>query len=233
MTWSAFNDALTSLVTAALRLEARIAKNATSATPSDRASEVDEARRGLRSRLVVAIVPSIPAAPLSAGRAIRTAACTRTGPASISPGTSSPAAARNNAFEAMTAPNSAATPIPRHVRPTVARSPEMARCSVLASRSASIGGVDAALRAGNHADSSVVITPTPPAMSSVTGLMTVGPSRNDRPSADISVRIAFTLARPTPMPIAVATSPTRIASAITDRSTCRRSAPIALRSASS
>ncbi len=121
------------------------------------------------------------------------------------------------------APISAA-PIAASTKPTICvlrREP----CGKAPSRTAAIGGIRVALRAGSKPARTVIRTPTPIATTAVRGANTSAASGRAKPRADIS---AFSpLARPTPAasPISDAPRPITNDSSSTERRTCRRDPP--------
>ena len=72
--------------------------------------------------------------------------------------------------------------------PETARLVEAAERSTLTSRSAAIGAIRAARRAGNHADSTVMPTPTANDRIIACALITIGPLGISYPNAAISTR---------------------------------------------
>ena len=131
----------------------------TSATPIISDAAVRAVRFGFRVALRVA------SSPLSPRSRSGTPSTLATGRASTGPSTATPAnvASAPTPTSAISPPrptSSAATPAAVITEPATARRTEPAERSTLTSRSAAIGAILAARRAGSHADSTVTITPT-------------------------------------------------------------------------
>ncbi len=111
--------------------------------------------------------------------------------------------------------------------PLAVRAGLTTRGSAALSRSASIGGVAAARRAGIHAERIVAPIPTVAATAIEVVLTIDGPVSNVIPASPTSQRSAPTPATPHTRPTSVAIVPTSAASITTPPSSWRRSAPIA------
>ena len=111
--------------------------------------------------------------------------------------------------------------------PATARLVEDAERSTLTSRSAAIGAIRAARRAGNQADSTVMPTPTANDRIIACALITIGPLGISYPNAAISIRRPDATPTPATRPATDASTPTTSASISTERLTCRPEAPIA------
>ncbi len=95
------------------------------------------------------------------------------------------------------------------------------------SRRAVMGLTRLALRAGATAEITVTVTPTMAEVTMVAVEMTTGPDGISRPTAPSSSRSPKDISTPRPRPTAEATRPTPMDSTRTERSTCRRLAPMA------
>ena len=121
----------------------------------------------------------------------------------------------------------AMAPPPVMVRPNTVRFSEAWVSSIAVSRSAAIGLMRLALRAGPTDASSVTETPTTKAVVTVPEVMTTSPLGMSRPTAPSSPRRPNDIATPAARPTADATVPTITDSSSTALSTCRRLAPTA------
>ena len=159
--------------------------NPTSATPIISDDAVRAVRFGLRKALRVASSPLSPR--IRSGRPNTDA----TGRASTGPRTDTPtnvvsAPTPTSASSPPRPASSAATPAAVITEPATARRAEPAERSTLTSRSAAIGAILAARRAGSHADPTVTTTPTANDRAIALNAITVGPSGMSKPNADIS-----------------------------------------------
>jgi hypothetical protein len=159
-TRSAWSPSRTSVPIPLLREPAKIANIVTIAVPSMSASAVEAARRGLAPKLPEAIEPQTPATRRAIGELQRAEAVTIAGPHSTSAGTMATASMSHVAFERTTATAPPAIAAAASTSPLTVRARLTARGSAALSRSASIGGVAAARRAGIQAERIVAPIPT-------------------------------------------------------------------------
>ena len=209
---------------------ARMVMKPTRATPIIRADAVAAVRRGLRRAFSIARWPVAPdtlvgrPSTFMTGRAITGA---RTNTPKMRSSTPRPRSWRAPGPEpAMPAPKATAPP-PVMARPNTVRFSEALVSSMAVSRSAAMGLMRLALRAGPIDESSVTETPTTKAVMTVPDVMTTSPLGISRPTAPRSARRPKDMPTPASRPSAEATIPTMADSNSTARSTCRRLAPTA------
>ena len=183
----------------------------TSATPIISDDAVRAVRFGFRIALRVASSPLSPRIRSGTPNTLATGRAS-TGPRTATPTNVASAPTPTSAISPPSPANSAATPAAVITEPATARRAEPAERSTLTSRSAAIGAILAARRAGSHADSTVTTTPTANERIIAFGSITVGPSGMSNPNADISCRSPAATATPAARPAADASTPMTAAS---------------------
>ena len=197
---------------------AKTVMNPTSPTPIISDDAVRAVRFGLRIALRVASSPLSPRnrSGTPNNRAIGRAS---TGPSTDTPTNVASAPTPTSAISPDSPTSNAPTPPAVITVPTTARRFEPPERSTLTSRSAAIGAILAARRAGSHADSTVTITPTANEMIIAFGEITVAPSGMSNPNTDISCRNPEATPMPATRPAADARAPIANASMSTERFT--------------
>ena len=216
--------------------EPNVVNRATTAVPTISAEALEAMRRGLRIALRRARRPVKPRA--SPAPAPSTAADGRatTGPRTTNPTSMARAPSPARAIAPSSsddADTTVAAPAAAITKPAIARVRDAAERSMATSRSAASGATRDALSAGETLATSVVSTPTRPATMIVPVVTTRPAVGSASPAPAINAFNPAARPRPTPNPMAEATTPMISASRATAVTTCRREAPIARSSADS
>jgi hypothetical protein len=202
--------------------------NVISPTPTMSAAAVVAVRRGLRCEFSRARTPGSPASRAN-GHEMNDASGRATAALAMpNPANTSTAPPPTHAMPDDTPPNSptpiSAAPAASSAAPTMPRVLMDRECAVVC-RMAAIGGMRAAFRAGNSAETIVTTMPSPMATTSVLVWNTSPPAGRFKPNASRRACSPRATSSPMPTPSADARMPTTPASAMTDAVTCRGLAP--------